>query len=98
MRLKKRSGEKGRTMEEYVVRTAFIDPKDCRSTHGGAGYAAGSYKDGDVMVCGTCGTRIENPSPRYHTYAHYTFKEALKSWKVFKAWIRNEIKSTNPVW
>lgn len=35
----------------------------CNSTHGGAGYAYGSYWDGDVIVCGSCGYRIENPSP-----------------------------------
>lgn len=35
----------------------------CLSTHGGSGYAAGSYWDGDVVVCGICGYRIEKPRP-----------------------------------
>jgi hypothetical protein len=35
----------------------------CFSTHGGAGYASGSYWDGTAIVCGACGARIENPRP-----------------------------------
>ena len=35
----------------------------CNSTHGGAGYADGSYWDGDAIVCGICEYRIENPYP-----------------------------------
>jgi len=35
----------------------------CLSTHGGCGYAAGSYWDDDVIVCGACGFRIEDPPP-----------------------------------
>jgi DNA-directed RNA polymerase subunit RPC12/RpoP len=35
----------------------------CRSTHGGAGYAPGSYRDGDTVVCGACGHRIIAPRP-----------------------------------
>lgn len=34
--------------------------KDCLSTHGAAGYAPGSYWNGEVIVC-SCGFRIENP-------------------------------------
>jgi len=41
----------------------MIDPKDCLSTHGGSGYAPGSYWDGDDIICGICGHRIENPAP-----------------------------------
>lgn len=36
----------------------------CQSSHGCAGYAAGYYWDGDVIVCGFCGycgVRIKNP-------------------------------------
>jgi hypothetical protein len=35
----------------------------CLSTHGGSGYAVGSYWDGDAIVCGFCGERIINPPP-----------------------------------
>lgn len=38
-------------------------PATCSSTHGGAGYWPGSYWDGDAIVCGGCGVRIENPPP-----------------------------------
>jgi hypothetical protein len=41
----------------------LIDPKDCLSTHGGSGYAPGSFMDGDSIICGMCGTKIENPPP-----------------------------------
>ena len=37
--------------------------KKCLSTHGLAGYAPGSYWDGNVIVCGYCGQRISNPPP-----------------------------------
>ena len=33
----------------------------CISTHGGAGYAPGSYRKGSKIVCGLCGEEIENP-------------------------------------
>lgn len=33
----------------------------CNSSHGGAGYADGSYWNGDAIICGICGYRIENP-------------------------------------
>lgn len=36
---------------------------DCPSTHGGAGYASDSYWDGDAIICGLCGKRIEDPLP-----------------------------------
>jgi len=45
----------------------------CPSTHGGGGYAVGSYWDGDVIVCGICGYRIENPPP---TGGHYVYDNA----------------------
>ena len=35
----------------------------CPSTHGGSGYAAGSYWSGSAIICGLCGYRIENPYP-----------------------------------
>lgn len=40
-----------------------IPAKHCLSTHGGAGYAPGAYWDGEVIVCGFCGARVENPPP-----------------------------------
>lgn len=40
-----------------------ISPSKCLSTHGGSGYAAGSYWEDGVMICGLCGTRIANPRP-----------------------------------
>lgn len=39
------------------------NPEECPSTHGGGGYAVGSYWDNDAVVCGLCGLRIENPHP-----------------------------------
>jgi hypothetical protein len=35
----------------------------CLSTHGGAGYAPGSYWRGTSIICGICGTEIKNPRP-----------------------------------
>ena len=35
----------------------------CISTHGGSGYAMGSYWENGAIVCGICGYRIENPHP-----------------------------------
>lgn len=39
------------------VRAEQLD-SGCSSTHGGSGWAHGSYRDGDVVVCGTCGARV----------------------------------------
>jgi hypothetical protein len=36
---------------------------ECLSTHGAAGYCAGSYWDGFDIICGGCGYRIKNPPP-----------------------------------
>lgn len=33
----------------------------CLSTHGGAGYAPGSYWRGKSIICGICGEEIINP-------------------------------------
>ena len=59
----------------------------CRSTHGGAGYAPGSYWDGDVIICGWCGARIENPAPTGSYVEYYTF------WESPLKWLRREVKS-----
>lgn len=41
----------------------FGDPKDCISTHGGSGYAIGSFwLNKDHIVCGICGVVTEAPS------------------------------------
>lgn len=41
----------------------------CPSTHGLAGYAPGSYKTGDVVICGFCGKQIQDPRPTgYYEY------------------------------
>lgn len=39
------------------VRAETLD-SGCVSTHGGSGWATGSYRDGDVVACGACGARI----------------------------------------
>ena len=44
-----------------MVKNFLVEPKHCISTHGGSGYAPGSYWDNGVMVCGACGTRIDKP-------------------------------------
>lgn len=41
-------------------------PDYCMSTHGGAGWAPYSYWDGEVVVCGACGVRID-PSHAFGT-------------------------------
>lgn len=41
----------------------FYSPKNCPSTHGGSGYAPGSYMVDGHIICGICGTKIENPPP-----------------------------------
>ena len=30
----------------------------CQSTHGGAGYVLGSYRDGDTVICRNCNRRV----------------------------------------
>jgi hypothetical protein len=35
----------------------------CPSSHGGGGYALGSYWKNGAIICGLCGYRIENPPP-----------------------------------
>jgi hypothetical protein len=35
----------------------------CPSTHGGSGYALGSFWEDSNIICGLCGMRIENPAP-----------------------------------
>ena len=51
------------TRQEVRMIPKVVNPADCRSTHGAAGYCMGSYWDGEVIVCGACGTRIQNPRP-----------------------------------
>lgn len=71
----------------------------CLSTHGAAGYAPGSRKVGDVVICGLCGARIENPRPLGFRYIEYTWREASSSWRAFyRAVILREPKTVEPVW
>jgi len=44
--------------------TFVVKPEDCPSTHGGSGYASGSLRDGNDIICGLCGYRITNALPR----------------------------------
>ena len=70
----------------------------CLSTHGASGYAPGSYRDGEVVVCGACGERIENPRPNAWRNEYYTLREALRSWRALRAWWKNEPKATIQQW
>lgn len=38
---------------------SILGDEVCPSTHGGAGWALGSYREGDEMVCGLCGGRFQ---------------------------------------
>jgi hypothetical protein len=67
----------------------------CLSTHGASGYAPGSYRDGDVIVCGYCGERIQNPRPTGYIVKPYTFDDVLE---MFKKWWYGEEKERKPVW
>ena len=71
---------------------------NCLSTHGASGYAPGSYKDGDAVICGACGTRIENPRPTHYRYEYYSFLEAMLSLRAFQKWWRGEPKNKVPLW
>lgn len=37
-----------------------VKPSECLSTHGAAGFAAGSYIENGYVVCAACGTKINN--------------------------------------
>jgi hypothetical protein len=50
---------------------------NCNSTHGGAGYASGSYWDGEDIICGECGYRITNPRP---TGGRIIYKKGIRGW------------------
>lgn len=70
----------------FVFKEIFIDPKACISTHGGAGYASGSYLSGDVIICGACGTKIKPPLHTWREPIRYRFLEnPIK-------WLRGEVK------
>jgi len=55
----------------------YIVEYKCLSTHGGAGYATGSYWDGDDIICGACGERIKNPTP---TGGTWVYEKGLLGW------------------
>jgi hypothetical protein len=42
----------------------LLQPSECNSTHGGAGYAPGTVWESNDAICGWCGTRIKN-APRF---------------------------------
>lgn len=68
---------------------------NCLSTHGASGYAPGSHKDGDAVICGSCGARIENPRPTGYIVELWTFADVLRT---LRAYWRAEAKTRNPVW
>ena len=72
------------------------DMKHCLSTHGLSGYAPGSYRDGNAIICGMCGERIENPMPTGTRRIEYSLREALSNWQTFKAYLINEPKAVVP--
>ena len=55
-----------------------IKPSKCLSTHGGAGYVAGSYWENGSIVCGACGTRIKNPSSTGGFRNHPTYPDFIR--------------------
>ena len=66
----------------------------CLSTHGGAGYAPGSYWDGYDIVCGECGERIVNPIPTGSRIVYYggflgLFQKAREEPK-WPSWLRGK--------
>ena len=65
----------------------------CMSTHGISGYAPGSYWKGVKIVCGMCGTEIENPTPTSYHYVYRTLKDV---WTELKLWWLNEPKQKVP--
>jgi hypothetical protein len=59
----------------------------CPSTHGGAGYVVGTYWDGTALICGLCGTRIDNPPP---TGSREIYRSTAVWWKPW-TWLRQEM-------
>ena len=49
----------------------------CGSTHGGAGYAPGSYWKEGKIICGACGAAIENPRP---TGSRWILEKGWRGW------------------
>jgi len=76
----------------------MIDPKDCPSTHGGAGYAIGTHWDGDALVCGLCATRIERPRPTGFRAASYTFRDVRADWRCIWPWLTGQEKPRIPTY
>lgn len=68
---------------------------NCLSTHGVSGYAPGSYKDGDAVICGSCGMRIENPRPTGYIVELWTLADVFRT---LRAWWNSEAKTLKPVW
>ena len=66
----------------------------CVSSHGGGGYAPGSYWDDDVIICGGCGDRIEKPAP---TGGIFVAKPGLWG-KILFMFGKGEWRPTYPEW
>ena len=70
----------------------------CPSSHGGGGYACGSRWDGDAIVCGICGYRIENP-PRTGGRLMRRLKQNRHWWERFLRLTREDYwEPTWPGW
>ena len=73
--------------------------KNCLSTHGGSGYAPGSYREGSAIICGSCGFKIEEPSPAAYHYVYYTLKDVfnnITNLSLWRAWWHNTPKQVVP--
>ena len=76
-----------------------IKPKGCLSTHGGAGYSIGDYWDKGAIVCGACGTRIENPPPTGGYNGTPTYPDFIKNIPIEKtSWGLRYLEQQNKKW
>jgi len=63
--------------------------KQCFSTHGGAGYATNSHWDGNDIICGSCGFRIQNPHPT-GSRSIYVRENGILGWLGFQKFSHEE--------
>jgi len=92
-----RNGQTG-SIKPRESMTKIPQKLNCLSTHGLSGYAPGSYWKNGGIVCGMCGEQIHNPLPTGYLEVFYTFHEAIKSWRVFKMWIKGAPKEKRPTY
>lgn len=72
--------------------TPHPDPAMCPSTHGGSGYAPGSYWRDDAIICGQCGKAIMDPPP----IAHRGIRQRVPGWR---GWLlRRYVVRLEPRW